>query len=51
MQQRTNWLPAEPDLKTVCEKYKDPIYSLSQAEIPAIILRNAYSSRTVPRTY
>ena len=43
MQQRTNWLPAEPDLKTVCEKYKDPIYSLSQAEIPAIILRNAYS--------
>ena len=43
MNSETNWLPAEPDLKTVCDKYKDPIYSLSQAEIPAIILREAYS--------
>ena len=43
MKSETNWLPAEPDLKTVCKNYKDPIYSLSQAEIPAIILRNAYS--------
>ena len=42
MTSETNWPPAEPDLKTVCEKYEDPIYSLSQAEIPAIILRNAY---------
>ncbi len=39
----TNWLPAEPDLKTVCNTYSDPIYALSQAEVPAIILRNAYS--------
>ena len=42
MTSETNWHPAEPDLKTVCAKYEDPIYSLSQAEIPAIILRNAY---------
>ncbi len=38
-----NWLPAEPDLETVCKTYSDPIYALSQAEMPAIILRNAYS--------
>ncbi len=38
-----DWLPAEPDLKTVCNTYSDPIYALSQAEVPAIILRNAYS--------
>lgn len=43
MKSETNWLPAEPDLKTVSVNYKDPIYSLSQTEIPAIILRNAYS--------
>ena len=43
MKSQTKWLPAQPDLKTVCENYKNPIYSLSQAEIPAIILRNAYS--------
>lgn len=40
---QTKWLPAEPDINTVCENYRDPIFSLSQAEIPAIILRNAYS--------
>lgn len=43
MKSRTNWIPAEPDLTTVCNTYKDPIYSLSQSDIPAIILRNAYS--------
>ncbi len=42
MQNRKDWLPIEPDLKTVCNTYSDPIYTLSQAEIPAIILRNAY---------
>ena len=42
MKPQSNWLPAEPDLKTICETYSDPIYSLSQAEMPAIILRNAY---------
>ena len=43
MNTQTNWLPAEPDLETVCQTYSDPIYALSQAEVPAIILRNAYS--------
>ena len=43
MKPQSNWLPAEPDLKTICETYSNPIYSLSQAEMPAIILRNAYS--------
>ena len=43
MSTQSNWLPAEPDLETVCQTYSDPIYALSQAEVPAIILRNAYS--------
>ena len=43
MNAKTNWLPAEPDLKTICTTYNDPIYALSQAEMPAIILRNAYA--------
>ena len=43
MNAQTNWLPAEPDLETVCKTYSDPVYALSQAEIPAIILRDAYS--------
>lgn len=44
MHAETKWLPAEPDIETVCETYRDPIYALAQAEVPAIILRNAYSS-------
>lgn len=43
MKHQSSWLPAEPDLKTIYEAYSNPIYSLSQAEIPTIILRNAYS--------
>ncbi len=43
MHSKTEWLPVEPDLKTACEIYSDPIYALSQAEMPAIILRGAYS--------
>ena len=43
MNAQSTWLPAEPDLETVCKTYSDPIYALSQAEMPAIILRNAYS--------
>lgn len=43
MKSQTKWQPAGPDLKTVCKNYIDPIYSLSQAEIPAIILRKVYS--------
>lgn len=43
MSTQNNWLPAEPDLETVCKTYSDPIHALSQAEMPAILLRNAYS--------
>ncbi len=43
MKSQSNWLPAEPNLKTIYKTYTDPIYALSQAEMPAIILRNAYS--------
>lgn len=43
MSTQNNWLPAAPDLETVCKTYRDPIYALSQAKVPAIILRNAYS--------
>ena len=43
MVNRTTWLPAEPDLRAIYDTYNDPIYSLSQAEMPAIIFRNAYS--------
>ncbi len=38
----THWLPAEPDLETITRTYADPIYALSQAEVPALIVRNAY---------
>ena len=44
MHAQNNWLPAEPELETVCKTYSDPVYALSQAEVPAIILRGAYSS-------
>ena len=43
MHSKTDWLPVEPNLKTACETYSDPIHALSQAEMPAIILRDAYS--------
>lgn len=43
MTTNSEWKPAEPDLATICNTYKDPIYTLSKAEIPAIILRNAFS--------
>ena len=29
MNAHTHWLPAEPDLETVCQTYSDPIYALS----------------------
>ena len=37
-----NWNPAEPDLTTVKSKLRDPLRSLARAEIPAIVLRQAY---------
>jgi len=37
-----NWLPAGPDITTVLAQYPDPLRALSEARIPAIILRRAY---------
>jgi hypothetical protein len=36
------WLPAGPDMASVFAKYDDPLRALSEARIPAILLRRAY---------
>jgi hypothetical protein len=38
----TPWLPAEPDLPSILVAYPDPVRALADAEIPAIVLRQAY---------
>lgn len=38
-----DWMPAEPDLKTVLTNWSDPLHALSKANIPAIILRRFYN--------
>ena len=38
----TNWPAAGPDMESVFAQYDDPLGALSRAEIPAIILRQAY---------
>ena len=42
MQSSTNWIPAEPDLKTIFSHHARPLHALSSARMPAIILRQAY---------
>ena len=42
MSSATNWTPAAPDMDSVRAQYEDPLRALSEAEIPAIILRRAY---------
>lgn len=44
MSTATFWPPAEPDLSTVLRRYADPVLALANAEIPAIVLRNAYDA-------
>ena len=39
-----NWVPVGPDLETIRTECADPLYALSQAEMPAIMLRGAYDS-------
>jgi hypothetical protein len=39
---QTQWSPAGPDVQSVLAQMSDPLLALSQAEIPAIILRQAY---------
>ncbi len=43
MQTTQTWSAAEPDLETVLDKYSDPLLALSRAEVPAIMLRQAYN--------
>lgn len=38
----TAWLPAEPDLSSTLSQYPNPIQALAEAEIPAVVLRQAY---------
>jgi ADP-ribose pyrophosphatase YjhB (NUDIX family) len=37
-----DWTPAGPDLKAVLARYPDPLRALSEAQMPAIILRRAF---------
>lgn len=40
----TDWQPAGPDLPGVRARLSDPLRALANAEIPAIVLRGAYSA-------
>lgn len=42
MEATLTWSPAEADIDTILTEYSDPLRSLSKAEIPAIVLRQAY---------
>lgn len=37
-----NWTPAGPEVESVLAGYPDPLHALSEARIPAILLRRAY---------
>jgi hypothetical protein len=37
-----SWTPAGPDIESVLAQYPDPLLALSEARIPAIILRRVY---------
>ncbi|MEM7132516.1 MAG: hypothetical protein AAF702_39805 [Chloroflexota bacterium] len=49
MQTTKTWSPAEPNLETVLSTYSDPLRSLAKAEIPAIVLRQAYDPAQCPK--
>jgi hypothetical protein len=38
----TDWTPAGPDIESVLGQYEDPLRALSEARMPAILLRRAY---------
>lgn len=42
MSATNSWPAAEPNTESVIEQYADPLLSLAKAEIPAIMLRQAY---------
>ena len=37
-----DWIPAGEDLKGILGAYEDPLHALSLAEVPALMIRNAY---------
>ena len=37
------WKPAGPDLDSIIKNHPDPLLALSKAEIPAVLIRKAYS--------
>lgn len=39
----SKWEAIEPDIRTILNLFDDPIHALSQAKIPAFIIRNAYN--------
>lgn len=49
MQPTQPWLPAEPDLPTILSVYPDPLRALAHAEMPAIVLRQAYKPEHCPK--
>ena len=49
MQATQSWLPATPDLTTVRNTHPDPLRALAHAEMPAIVLRQAYNSADCPK--
>lgn len=42
MQTIKSWSPVEADMETILQEHPDPLRSLSKAEFPAIVLRQAY---------
>ncbi len=49
MQATQSWTPAEPDLSTILDAYPDPLRALAQADMPAIVLRQAYNPDHCPK--
>ena len=41
---QVSWRPIGPDVEEVSAQYADPLAALARAEIPAILLREAYDS-------
>ena len=49
MQSTLSWTPAKPDLQTILASYADPLRALAKAEMPAIVLRQAYNPDQCPQ--
>ncbi len=49
MQATETWLPAAPDLTAILGAYPDPLRALAHADMPAILLRQAYNPDHCPQ--